>query len=288
MYRCNDAVTQGPTFAIRQVDDVLCSSSAESDRRAVLNGIEAIVMFKISPNPTTLFYATDIDQTAKYIRVYAKSYIQSCLLKLGWVADGKNFALMVPTPPSTVKEMSLSPDPLDPKSLQLIVDKFGFPYRTMTGPLIFAVQIGRFDIAPSVTILCKFNDRPAEVHFRAENTVMRYLRRTAERGLIYWRPKGKEQNNLPRRALTPLRPEREISPLFPDTPPLLEPVCYVDASYGGLLVLGDPRSVTGVIIVLGETAILARTRIHRTASLSAIESEIIAGCNAGKVIKYFR
>jgi hypothetical protein len=195
---------------------------------------------------------------------------------------------MVPFPPSTVKEMSLSPGPLDPKAIQLIVDKFGFPYRTMTGLLIFAVQMGRFDIAPSVTILCKFNDRPAEVHFRAAKTVMRYLRRTAERGLIYWRPESKKRNDLPRGALTPLSPECEISPLFPDTHPLLEPVCYVDASYGGLLVLGDPRSVTGVVIMLGRTAIFARTHIQHTTFLSATESEIIAGCDAGKVIKYFR
>jgi hypothetical protein len=171
VYRRDNAVTDGPTFAIWQVDDVMCSAAAESDRKAVLNGIAATVTFKISPKPTTLFYATDIEQTAKYIRIYAKSYIQSCLLKLGWVADGKDSALMVPFPPSTVKEMSLPPGPLDPKALQLIVDKFGFPYRTMTGLLIFAVQIDRFDIAPSVTILCKFNYRPAEVHFQAAKTV---------------------------------------------------------------------------------------------------------------------
>jgi hypothetical protein len=167
--------------------------------------------------------------------------------------------------------MSLSPGLLDPKARQLIFDKFGFPCRTMTGLLIFAVQIERFDIAPSVTILCKFNDRPAEVHFQAAKTVIRYLRCTSERGLIYWRPKGKERNDLPRGDLTPLRPERAISPLFPDTHPLIEPMCYVDASCGGLLVLGDPRSVTGVIIMLGGTAIFARTRIQRTTSLSATE-----------------
>jgi hypothetical protein len=155
----------------------MCSAAEASDRNAVLNGIAATVTFKISPTPTTIFYATYIDQTAKYIRVYAKSYIQSCLLKLGWVEDGKDSALMVPFPPSTVKEMSLSPGPLDSKALQLIVKKFGFPYRTITGLLIFAVQIGRFDIALSITILCKFNDRPAEAHFRASKTFMRYLTR---------------------------------------------------------------------------------------------------------------
>jgi hypothetical protein len=244
MYRRDDAVTQGSTFAIRQVDDIMCSSAEASDRHAVLNGIAATVTFKIPPKPTTLFYATDIEQTAKYIRVYAKSYIQSCSLKLVWVVDGKDSALMVPFPPSTVKEMSLSPGPLNPKALQLIVEKFGFPYHTMTGLLIFTVQIGRFDIAPSVTILCKFNDRPEEVHFRAAKTVMRYLRRTAERSLIYWLPEGKERNDLPRGDLTPLRPKRAISPLFPNTHQLLEPICYMGASYMVLLVLCDPRSVT--------------------------------------------
>jgi hypothetical protein len=63
----------------------------------------------------------------------------------------------------------------------------------------------------------------------------------------------------------------------------------VDASYGRLLVLGDrPHSVTGVAIMIGGTAIFARTHKQRTTSLPATESDIIAGCDAGKVIKYFR
>jgi hypothetical protein len=64
-------------------------------------------------------------------------------------------------------------------------------------------------------------------------------------------------------------------------------VCYVEASYGGLLPIGEHRSITGIIICLGGTAIFAKTRIQRTTSLSSIEAEIIAGCDAGKDIKYF-
>jgi hypothetical protein len=150
--------------------------------------------------------------------------------------------------PSIVKEMSLSPGPLDPQSLQLIVEKFGFPYRTVTGLLIFAVQIVRLDIAASVTILCKFNDRPAEIHFQAAKSAMRYLRRTAERGLIYWHPR--EINVTISFAAISHPSGRAISSLLPDTHPLLDHVCYVDASFNWLLVLGDPRSVTGVVIIL--------------------------------------
>jgi hypothetical protein len=178
--------------------------------------------------------------------------------------------------------------PLDPHALLLIFEKFGFQYRSLTGMLIFAVQIGRFDIAPAVTILCKYNDRPDVIHFQAAKTVMRYLRATIERGNIYWRPSGRERPDLPRGTLTPFRPEAAIDDLFPTNFSLLEPVCYVDASYAGLLVLGDPRSMTGILTTLGGTVVFAKTRLQRTTALSATESEIIAGCDAGKAIKYFR
>jgi hypothetical protein len=69
---------------------------------------------------------------------------------------------------------------------------------------------------------------------------------------------------------------------------MLEPVCYVDASYGGLLTLGEPRSITGIVITLGGMAIFAKTRIQRTTALSSTESETMAGCEAGKHITYFR
>jgi hypothetical protein len=117
---------------------------------------------------------------------------------------------------------------------------------------------------------------------------MRYLCATRSRGLIYWRPTGRERSDPPRGDLIPTRPERAIADRFPPDLPLLEPACYVDASYGGLLVIGEHRSVTGIIICLGGTAIFAKTRIQRTTVLSSTEAEVIAGCDAGKDIKYFR
>jgi hypothetical protein len=58
--------------------------------------------------------------------------------------------------------------------------------------LIFAVQIGHFDIGPVVTLLCTFNDCPGTVHFQAAKTVVRYLRSTMLHGNVYWRPTDKE------------------------------------------------------------------------------------------------
>jgi hypothetical protein len=172
MYRCDGAVVSGPSFAIRQVNDILVSAASLADRSYVMNGIAAKVTFKISPATTTLFYATDIEQTDWYIRVYAGSYIDSCLLKLGWDEDTKDPAFMAPLTPSTVKDMVKSRGPLDPDALCLIVVRYGFEYRSLTGMLIFAVQIVRFDISPAVSILCKYNNRPDTVHFQAAKSVM--------------------------------------------------------------------------------------------------------------------
>jgi hypothetical protein len=106
----------------------MVSTAASHNRKYVLDGITSKVNFKISSTPTRLLYATDIKQTTLYIQVYSKSYINSCLLKLGWVSEGNDSSLMVPLPPSTIKEMANSCAPLEPDALLLIVDKFGFQY----------------------------------------------------------------------------------------------------------------------------------------------------------------
>jgi hypothetical protein len=288
MYRRNDALCSGPTLVLRQVEDILCGADAATDRNAVMDAIGSKVSFVRSKALTTLFYATDLEQCAQYIRIYASSYIGSCLTKLGWEATASDSPLMAPLAPAVLKTLQASVGPLDPSFQLSLETQFGFPYRTLTGILMFATQIGRFDIAPAVSILCKFNELPSAVQFQAAKNVMRYLRATRSRGLIYCRPAGRERSDLPRGDIIPNSPERAIAARFPSDLPLLKPVCYVDASYGGLLPIGEHRSITGIIICLGGTANFAKPRIQRTAALSSTEAKIIAGCNAGKDIKYFR
>jgi hypothetical protein len=78
IYRRDDAVCTGPTLMICQVNDIMCGAATSSDRDAVLDGIGSHITFKRSTSLTKLFYATDIDQCAQYIRVFAQSYIESC------------------------------------------------------------------------------------------------------------------------------------------------------------------------------------------------------------------
>jgi hypothetical protein len=168
-----------------------------------------------------------------------------------------------------------------------MANKHGFPYRTIMGMLIFAVQIGRFDIAPDMCILCNFNERPSVAHFQAVKNVIKYLRDTSRRSLIYWRPTGRERHDLPIGDIIPVRPERGISDKFPTDFPPVEPVCFVEASYDGLLPIGEHLSITGIFICLSGTAIFSKTAIQKTTSLSSTEAEVIACFAAGKIIKYF-
>jgi hypothetical protein len=101
--------------------------------------------------------------------------------------------LLVPLPLSTIKDMAKSIGPLDPDDLSIMVDKFGFNYRSLTGMLIFAVLIGRFDIAPDVSILRKYNDRPDTVHFQAAKIVVQYIHTTIDHGLVYSHPTVNER-----------------------------------------------------------------------------------------------
>jgi hypothetical protein len=58
-----------------------------------------------------------------------------------------------------------------------------------------------------------------------------------------------------------MRPERGIADKFPTYFPPVEPVCFVDTSYDDLLPIAEHRSITGIVICLGGTAIFAKTAI---------------------------
>jgi hypothetical protein len=195
---------------------------------------------------------------------------------------------MVPLSTAILKSLSTPTGPLDPADIAAMAEKHGFAYRTMTGMLIFSVQIGRFDIAPAVCILCKSNECPNDAHFHATKNVMKYLRATSRRSLICWRPAGREHQDLPLGDIIPSRPERGIAEKFPIDFPPLEPVCFFDSSYAGILPIAEPRSITVNVICFGGTAFFAKTAIQKTTALSSTDAEVIAGCAVGKIIKYFR
>jgi hypothetical protein len=90
----------------------------------------------------TLFYATDIKHCAQYNRVYARSYIGSCIAKLRLKPTSMDAILMVPLKPAVLKTIHTAHGHLDAAGISDISTKHGFQYWTLNGMLIFAVQIG--------------------------------------------------------------------------------------------------------------------------------------------------
>jgi hypothetical protein len=178
IYCRNDCLTDVPTLMIRQVDDIVVSAASRKDRLAVLDGIASTVSFKVSKDRTSLFYATDIAQTALYIKVYIKvsgtSYITSCLLKLGWDTTFKDGAVLVPMPPSTVKDMSKSPGPLNPGDIAAIVKQSGScsnrAFRYCTGRLD-SLQIQRSSWRSAFSC-CQERDALFTLHYRARSDLL--------------------------------------------------------------------------------------------------------------------
>jgi hypothetical protein len=80
-----------------------------------------------------------------------------------------------------------------------------------------------------------------------------------------------------------MRPERAMAELFPTDLPLMEPVCYIDASYAGLLPIEEHRSISGIFICLGGTCMYDKTHIQRTTVLPFTEAAVVAGCDAGNI-----
>jgi hypothetical protein len=192
---------------------------------------------------------------------------------------------MAPLTTALLKTLNMAPGHLDPTGITNIADNYGFQYRALTGMLIFDWL---FQHRTAISILCKFNERPSDILFMAAKNCMRYLNATISRGLVYWCPTGRERSNLPHGVFAPLHSERSIESRFPIDLPHSEPVCFVDASYGGGLPIKENRSITGIAICLGGTAIFEKMRIQRTTALSWTEAVVIAGCDARKDNKYWR
>lgn len=112
-----------------------------------------------------VLYATNIEQYVQYICIFARSYIELCLSKLGWESSLTDSSTMVPLTPAVIKTLRQSPGSLDPVGITALADTYGFQYPRRYADL-------RFDIAPSVPILCKFNEHTSNVHFLAAKNFM--------------------------------------------------------------------------------------------------------------------
>ena len=115
-------------------------------------------------------------------------------------------------------------------------------YQSLVASLMYIAVGTRPDLAFTISVLSKFNSRPTMDHFLATKRVLRYLKETAEMGLVY-----DSINNL---------------------------VGYTDSDFGGDLY--DRKSTSGYIFTLAGAAISWKPKKQSLVTLSSTEAEYVA------------
>jgi Reverse transcriptase (RNA-dependent DNA polymerase) len=235
------------------------------------------------------FNGVDVHQMASYISITCESYIDKLLKHYGWDSTGARESGETPIEPiamSTIPQLFTDYEALaNADSAQLMEFEVlaGFSYRSVLGAVIYVYVVARPDIGFAVTLLARFSDHPAKVHFDSLRRLARYLRMTKDWGLFFWRPTP--MPSLPAGTFVIMTTDLSL-PEFP------EPQCsstlagYVDAAHATDLT--TRRSITGLAFMLCGGPIAYKSKVQSTVSTSSTEAEFIAAVQAAKIAKYLR
>ena len=146
--------------------------------------------------------------------------------------------------------------PADPKPLGKDVNgedmKEEWSYASVVGMLLYLSGNSRPDISFAVSQAARFTHSPKQTHAKAVKKIVRYLKGTRDKGLIF-RPTGDWKVD-----------------------------CYVDADFCGLWGSEDPddpvvaKSRTGYIIMLAGCPLLVRSVLQSETSVSTMMAEYVA------------
>jgi hypothetical protein len=146
---------------------------------------------------------------------------------------------------------------IDPDGPQM---QESWSYRSVVGMLLYLSTNTRPDIAFAVSQVARLSHNPKKSHASAIKTIVRYLQRTYDKGMI-------------------VKPTGDLT---------LD--CYVDADFTGLH-RRDPdsspssaKSRTGYIITLGGCPILWKSHLQSEISLSTLEAEYSALSSAMRTL----
>lgn len=118
------------------------------------------------------------------------------------------------------------------------------PFREILGSLLFLSTRTRPDISTAVSMLGKFASAPAPEHWKAMKQVIRYLQGTSDFGIHLWKGKG------------------------------IEVEAWSDADWARDL--DKRRSRSGVVITVGGSPVLWKSKLQPSTSLSTTEAEFYA------------
>ena len=277
----------------RQVDDLAVSSADPATSEKLIAAIGERVTIESGGLGTLIprkgyhsrYNGIDLYQTRDYVKISCDTYIDRLLQTYGWssVADDSGYKDSAPISDDMVKKLSLlvGPEEGTAEHKQQVKDA-GFAYRQLLGALMYAYVVCRADIGYAICFLARFAAKPHAQHYEALANVAKYLGRTKDWGIVYWR-----QQPVTSLPAVPLE-----SPTVDDSLPsypkhrALELFGCVDAAHATDLL--NRKSVTGLVFSLAGGAIAYKSKLQACVATSSTEAELYAAVSAAKIAKYLR
>uniref|UniRef100_A0A2N9FA25 Integrase catalytic domain-containing protein n=1 Tax=Fagus sylvatica TaxID=28930 RepID=A0A2N9FA25_FAGSY len=183
------------------------------------------------------------DREARKLWLSQKNYIRKVLEKFSML-DAKP----VSTPLANHFRLSGSQCP---KNEEEIENMSKVPYASAVGCLMYAMVCTRPDLAHAVSTVSRYMANPGREHWNAVKWIFRYLKGTAEHGILFSRQPG--TNSV---------------------------VGYVDADYAGEV--DDRRSTTGYVFTLSGGPICWKSTLQSIVAMSTTEAEYMAVAEVAK------
>jgi hypothetical protein len=228
------------TFILLYVDDLLITGD-DFDFIAQLKAALKREFEMTDLGDANIYLGAEIHRGLYGILLTQSHYIKKLLDKFGLTACNPS---QLPMDPNLTLQKDMGSEYADPEL-----------YRSLVGSLIYLTNT-RPDICYAVSNVARYMAAPQIPHYQAAKRILRYLRGTADFGLLF------PSNNSE----------------------LLH--TYTDADWGRDI--DTRRSTSGILHKLGSAPIFWTSRLQPTVSLSSTEAEYRVLTDASKDIIYFR
>uniref|UniRef100_A0AAV1VJJ4 Integrase catalytic domain-containing protein n=1 Tax=Peronospora matthiolae TaxID=2874970 RepID=A0AAV1VJJ4_9STRA len=220
------------------VDDMIIAAKTSDEIDDVKNALKSVFKMKeLGPAKFILGMEIDHNMTAGTLMIKQTRYIDDVAKRFG-----QENAKSVDNPCATGLKLSKSQSPATDEERRKMQSR---PYRSLIGCLLYITTCTRPDISFVVTQLSRFLENPGAQHWNAAIRVLRYLKTTRQHGIIYKGGTGS-----------------------------VTAEAYSDADWGSNL--DDRRSVSGVMIMIGNAPVVFKSKFQRTVALSSAEAEYMA------------
>jgi len=245
-----------PIILLLYVDDMLLFSPS-ADRVTTLKNLLRAKYKMTDLGPVRCFLGIEIerDRPRRTLQIHQQRAVRKLLATYGfsqcnghWTPQPMGSKLRRLDPDS---DSETFPEASRPTRMGNPLDSDGKRrYQSIVGSLMWLMLCTRPDLAFTVSMLSKFNDRPTTEHLAAATYTLRYLRNTANLAIQY----SAQNSDMP--------------------------VGYTDSDFAG-----DPddrKSTSGYVFMLAGGAVSWRARKQPLVAFSTVEAEYIGASDAAK------